>query len=95
MKNNTVGIDRKPENPQLLFGPGTIAAELQQAEAEEIAEFIGAALVELRKMAVNFKMKFLVYLLEMAYCEASKLVNTGDGLEECGRQRPNGHSDSG
>ena len=49
---------------------GKLAAELKQADPADIAEFIAASLRELRKLAVTFRMRFLVYLLEMAYQEA-------------------------
>lgn len=49
---------------------GKLAEDLREANPADIAAFIAASLLEMRKLAVTFKMRFLVYLLEMAYQEA-------------------------
>lgn len=47
-----------------------LADDLRQADPADIAAFIASTLLEMRKLAVTFRMRFLVYLLEMAYQEA-------------------------
>ena len=54
-----------------------LAEELSHASPADIAAFIAASLFEMRKLAVTFQMKFLVYLLEMAYQEAEIQANNG------------------
>lgn len=49
---------------------GKLAEDLREANPADIAAFIASSLLEMRKLAVTFQMKFLVYLLEMAFKEA-------------------------
>ncbi len=49
---------------------GVLAEDLRNANPADIADFIASSLLEMRKLAVTFQMRFLVYLLEMAYQEA-------------------------
>ncbi len=60
---------------------GKLADELRDASPADIAAFIAASLLEMRKLAVTFQMKFLVYLLEMAYQEAEIQANNGNAKE--------------
>ena len=82
MTDDGSGVDIDDEGIELSFGPGTLATDLQEAKAAEIAEYISASLVDLRKMALTFKMKFLVYLLEMAYQEAYLQAHPPNGGNE-------------
>lgn len=70
MKDDGSSFDAEGELLEMSFGPGTIAEDLQKVKAVEIANYISSSLMDLRKMALTFKMKLLVYLLEMAYQEA-------------------------
>ncbi|MCP5080792.1 MAG: hypothetical protein GY948_03760 [Alphaproteobacteria bacterium] len=70
MKNKNVdGTSTGTEFKEAEFD-GKLAEDLRQANPADIAAFIAASLLEMRKLAVTFKMRFLVYLLEMAYQEA-------------------------
>ena len=60
---------------------GKLADELSQATPADVAAFIAASLFEMRKLAVTFQMKFLVYLLEMAYQEAEIQAENGGAKE--------------
>ena len=51
---------------------GTLAQSLADASPQETASYVAALLVELRKLAVANDMRFLVYLIEMAFEEAYK-----------------------
>ncbi len=66
---NTDGVS-KLENAEGQSYEGKLADDLREANPADIAAFIASSLLEMRKLAVTFQMKFLVYLLEMAYQEA-------------------------
>lgn len=62
------------EEPKGRAHEENLADDLLQADPGDIAEFIASSLLEMRKLAVTFRMRFLVYLLEMAYQEADILA---------------------
>ncbi len=79
MKDDGSSFDAEGELLEMSFGPGTIAEDLQKVKTVEIANHISSSLMDLRKMALTFKMKLLVYLLEMAYQEAYLQVDPPPG----------------
>lgn len=81
MKNkNASGTSSGEDNDDAGFD-GKLAEELRHANPADIAAFIAASLFEMRKLAVTFQMKFLVYLLEMAYQEAEIQAENGSSKE--------------
>lgn len=60
---------------------GKLAEDLRHANPADIAEFIASSLLEMRKLAVTFQMRFLVYLLEMAYQEADIQADNASSKE--------------
>ena len=80
MKNKNAGGPVAGEADGAGF-EGKLAEDLSQATPADVAAFIAASLFEMRKLAVSFQMKFLVYLLEMAYQEAEIQANNGSSKE--------------
>ncbi len=70
MTNKKTDDVSKLENVEGQSYEGQLAQDLREANPADIAAFIASSLLEMRKLAVTFQMKFLVYLLEMAYQEA-------------------------
>ena len=70
MKKKNVDEPSAGIEPHEAEFEGKLAEDLREANPADIAAFIAASLLEMRKLAVTFKMRFLVYLLEMAYQEA-------------------------
>ena len=75
MKNKNAGGTSVGGDKEGAAFDGKLAEDLRQANPADIAAFIASSLIEMRKLAVTFQMKFLVYLLEMAYQEAEIQAN--------------------
>ncbi|MEM7425632.1 MAG: hypothetical protein AAF441_06025 [Pseudomonadota bacterium] len=61
-----------------LMQDGSLPEALGEAQREEVAQYICSMMIELRTMALEHEMRFLVYLIEMAFQEAYKQAESSD-----------------
>ncbi len=75
MKKDLAGTKTDQDENEATLGPDKLAQDLKQAPRTEVADYIAASLIQLRLMSMRQDLKFLVYLVEMAYQEAYQQAN--------------------
>ena len=78
MDNEETGVQEMKMVKEQRLAAGSVASWLQDAGRQDTASYVAALLVEIRKLAVAQDMRFLVYLVEMAFQEAHQEAQRED-----------------